>query len=67
MYWNIYIYKYIYIYIIYIYQVCVPLFENVKLQFFQQKDIFLFKTSHISVCSNSKTLRLCMKKLYLPE
>ena len=40
-------YYYIYIIYIYIYQLCVPLFENVKLEFFQQKDI-LFKTSYIS-------------------
>ena len=43
----LYIIMYYYIYIIYIYQLCVPLFENVKLEFFQQKDI-LFKTSYIS-------------------
>ena len=45
------IYYYVLLYIhyiyIYIYQLCVPLFENVKLEFFQQKDI-LFKTSYIS-------------------
>ena len=28
---------------IYIYQLCLPLFENVKLQFFQQEDIFYLK------------------------
>ena len=37
----------IYIYI-YIYQLCMPLYENVKLQF-SQKDIFLFKITYISV------------------
>ena len=37
---------------IYIYQLCVPLSENVKLQFVQ-KDKFLFKTSYISVCSKT--------------
>ena len=47
-----------YIYI-YIYQLCVPLFENVKSQFIQ-KDI-LFKTSYISVCSKT-VLRLCIKQ-----
>ena len=43
----IYYYVLLYIHYIYIYQLCVPLFENVKLEFFQQKDI-LFKTSYIS-------------------
>ena len=38
---------YIIMYYIYIYIICVPLFENVKLEFFQKKDI-LFKTSYIS-------------------
>ena len=38
----IYIYEYIYIYI-YIYQVCMPLYENVRLQFIQ-KDIFYLKS-----------------------
>ena len=33
---------YMYVYI-YIYQLCLPLFENVKLQFFQQEDIFYLK------------------------
>ena len=58
LYIYIYILSYIYIFYIllciiiytlyiYIYQLCVPLFENVKLEFFQQKDI-LFKTSYIS-------------------
>ena len=41
-------------YYIYIYIICVPLFENVKLEFFQQKDI-LFKTSYIS-----KTLSIAL-------
>ena len=45
-------YYYIYIIYIYIYQLCVPLFENVKLQFIQ-KGIFSFKTSYISVCSKT--------------
>ena len=43
----IYVCMYRYIYIIYvyiyIYQLCLPLFENVKLQFFQQEDIFYLK------------------------
>ena len=33
----------------YIYQLCVPLFKNAKLQFFQQKYIVLFKTSYIYI------------------
>ena len=33
-------------------QLCVPLSENVNLQFIQ-KDIFLFKISYISVCSKT--------------
>ena len=43
----------------YTYQLCVPLSENVKLQFIQ-KDISLFKTSYILVCS--KTLRMRIKQ-----
>ena len=42
----------------YTYQLCVPLFENVELQFFQ-KDIFLFKTSYTLVYS--KTLHINME------
>ena len=44
----------------YSYQLCVPLSENVKLQFIQ-KDIVLFKTSYILVCSKT-FLRLCIKQ-----
>ena len=46
-----------------------PLYENVKGEFIE-KDIFLFKTIYISVCSKT-FLELCIKqkvqKLYLPE
>ena len=53
LYINVYIYIYIstmiYIYIyIYIYQLCMHIYENVKLEFIQ-KDIFLFKFLNLNI------------------